>query len=643
VSPEDILRLTQNGDLHKELSRFFNSKGYSALERQVSENNAKFRDLPNNLKLASLYINRSGLDLYLGDLHTLLYKFRPPTIEEYLTPEVGGVTMESIYDGWREVLLRDFGNGHRRCLPGELVFTGAIGLGKSTIAILMQVWNLMRVCALRNPQATMGAAQNTLMVLALFTVTLDKASLALIKPFKAELEFNPRFAAVNKVNEFYDFAETETIPYKEYGNRIEFPGNIIVNIGSSVEHAISYSMFGGFLDEAEFRGGPERAFSVYSNLKERVRSRFLGSPYTLLTLVSSSRYSHGIIADYLNNIKPDDEFTRIYSFAIWEIKNFKQYENSGHFYVLRGTATQPHRILADHEVDAFTRGTFNIPNKCKVICVPEVYRGDFTNRISEALQNLAGEAVLHSSKYAFDRGPTEYAELTPELKLTVELGVKTPVMDMLPPGVFNQVFDVHRFTVAPDASRYVHFDLAETAVAGVAVVHAEDDEGRTVYVVDLAMEVIADTRIDLTSIENFGIALSSRCHLRKLTTDQFQSTQMRQRLAMDGAADSIVILSVDRTTEPYETVARLVQEGRVLAGKCPVLRQQWENIQLDNSKSEKKVFTGGVTRKDLSDAVVGAVYNAVMDVEKSVKYKVSDWRDKPKQSTEKYTVGFEEL
>jgi hypothetical protein len=47
-----------------------------------------------------------------------------------------------------------------------------------------------------------GVAFNTLLVLALFTVTLDKASLALIKPFTTLLKDSPFFVEVKKEEDF---------------------------------------------------------------------------------------------------------------------------------------------------------------------------------------------------------------------------------------------------------------------------------------------------------------------------------------------------------------------------------------------------------------------------------------------------------
>lgn len=628
---EDILRGLVDSDVKAKMSMFFNSIEYAGTVKQLNQNNARFEELPESYKLTVLYMNSIGLDTALKDMHRFLYRTPPPTIEQYLTPEHGGPFVDKMYPKWKHVLLRDFGSSFKRSIPNEIVVTGAIGTGKTSLIRFLLLWKLIRMCCLLNPQSTLNVTQETLLVLALFTVTLDKASLALIKPFISLLDQSPYFKAVAKLSDFGDFVGAPVTPFLVRQKYIEFPQNIIINLGSTVEHAISYSMFGALLDEAEFRGGVERSFAVYTNLRERVRSRFLGSSYTLTALVSSSKYTQGIIADYIRNTSPDDPLTKIYSFAIWDIKHFNLYEDEDYFYVLVGNSSNPHRILEEHEAEAYEADSFLIPPKCQIIKVPGVYRKDFQNRMAEALQNLAGIAVLHTSTFIFSTPIIQSKYLPPEVKIQVDLGAGHILANLVPQSAFDTVFDNKRFRIAPDAPRYIHLDLAETAIAGVSVCHPEMDySGRVMYIMDFTLEIFSHTRIDITAIRDFIMFLSTICYLRAVTADQFQSSLLRQELTLERVADKIELLSVDRTTEPYETVARIVQNGQLIAGVCPTLQKQWDNIQVDDSKSAQKIHTGGVSRKDLSDSVVGCVYSAVSDFNKTVSYYIEDWINGPK-------------
>lgn len=505
----------------------------------------------------------------------------------------------------------------------------------TSVAAFLHKWNLLRVLLLRAPQSTLGVAFNTLLVLALFTVTLDKASLALIKPFITLLADSPWFVEVNKAKEFQDFNHEQQIPYVVRPDRVEFPRNIIINIGSTVSHAISYSMFGAMLDEAEFRGSVEDSFQVYTNLKERIRSRFLGSRYTLLTLMSSARYSTGIIADYVRSIEPDDPLTKLYSFAIWDIKNFESYRSKPWFDVLRGTSNHPHRILSPEESALYKKGLWAPPEGCEIISVPEVYRSDFSGaRIAEALQNLAGVPVLFTSTYPFtDLSRLEHPKLCPEAHLTAELGSGMPLLEQLPEQVFQTVFDQRRFRVSPNASRAIHFDLAETTEAGVVCSHLSVDKaGNYCVVADFVLKVTSSTRIDLGLLRDLALDIAKLCDLHLVTADQYQSSLFRQEIQLSGLVEKVELVSVDRTVEPYFTVARLVQAGRLLTGPCPSLKNQLTNIAVDNSRSAKKVQGSSEYRKDVADALVGSAYSLLSNAMDLSLGTLAEWQEeKPVQ------------
>jgi hypothetical protein len=626
------------------MERLFNSEEYGTLVRQLSVNNIKFAELPENIRLVAIYLNQLGLDVLLKDMWTLQYLKRPPTFAEFLTPEHGGSFANDLFSGWKRVLTRDFVDAGKP--PQELVFSGSIGAGKTTTATFLHVWNLIRVCLLRNPQSTLGVAFNTLLVLALFTVTLDKASLALIRPFTTLLEDSPYFIKVDKPQEMNDVYPNGAVPFLIRSGRVEFPRNIIINIGSTVSHAISYSMFGAMLDEAEFRGNIEDSFAVYTNLRERIRSRFLGSQYTLLTLMSSARYSTGIIADYVKAIKPEDLHTKVYSFAIWEIKNFEAFQGQPWFKVLRGTTEHPHRILTPEEALAHDAGTYKLPAGCEVIDVPEAYRNDFAGaRISEALQNLAGIPVLFTASYPFtDLDHIERTELTPEVFMEAELGSTTPLIMKLPERFFKNVFGERRFAVSPSASRVVSIDLAETSEAAVTIGHLSMSANETyTFVADVVLKITSPTRIDIGLIRDLVLDLADICHLYLLTTDQYQSTLLRQEVQLSGKVDEVALVSVDKTVEPYNTVARLVQNKQFYVGKCDLLKKQMSNIQVDDTKSAKKITGSKEYRKDMSDSTVQCAYSCLMHANKLTVGRLSDWMGKLVPSVESHFKGLESV
>lgn len=497
-----------------------------------------------------------------------------------------------------------------------MIHHNCIGAGKSFVSRLGHFYNLFKVTSLLQPQLTLGVTIDTLLVLALFSVTVDKAALSLTLPFQSLLNASQDFIQVRKKVDFNDFADSDVTPFVFHDSKIEFPNNILINVGSNASHAIAFSMFGAMLDEAEFGlKGIDSTMELYMQLKERVRSRFLGSRFTFLSLVSSARYSTGVIANYTRGLDVDDPFTTKLGYPIWEIKSFDSYID-GHFYVLRGTSMQPSRVL-DAEYDDIEAGTYKTPSNCEVIKVPNTYRKDFDGRIEEALRNLAGVQTIGEEKIFPSTDLLEDLDLTPEFSIESNLGEKRELVDKFIDGVFENTIAGKRFIRYPTASRYLHLDLAtqNKSQAGMTCVHKEiGEDGEEWIIVDFAVWITSKTQIDLNAIKRCVIALGQTCnvHFAVVSSDQFQSTAIRQELELLNIAESVELLSVDRTVNPYMTAGALVTQGRVKMGRATKMKEQMAAVAADDSRSAKKIYSS--IKKDLLDSLVGAVTSAVNNV-----------------------------
>lgn len=497
-----------------------------------------------------------------------------------------------------------------------MVHHNCIGAGKSFVARLGHFYNLFKVTSLLQPQLTLGVTVDTLLVLALFSVTVDKAALSLTLPFQTLLNVSPDFVQVKKKIEFNDFVGTDLTPYVFHDSKIEFPDNILLNVGSNASHAIAFSMFGALLDEAEFGlKGMEATMELYMQLKERVRSRFLGSRFTFLSLVSSARYSTGVIANYTRGLEKDDPFTTQLGYPIWEIKSFDSYIK-GHFYVLRGTSMQPSRIL-DAERGEIEDGVYKVPSNCEVIKVPNDYRKDFTNRVEEALRNLAGVQTIGEEKVFPSTDLLEDQDLMPEFSIESNLGERRELIDKFIDGIFENTISGRRFIRYPTAARYMHLDLAtqNKSEAGMTCVHKElGEDGEEWFVVDFAIWITSKTQIDLNAIKRCVIALAQTCnvHFAVVSSDQFQSTAIRQEFELLHIAESVELLSVDRTVNPYMTAGALVTQGRVKMGRATKMKEQMAAVSADDSRTAKKIYSP--IKKDLLDSLVGALTSAVNNV-----------------------------
>lgn len=592
------------------LEQVMNSKEFKSLYKNISENNSPLAVLPEEQRKIITYLYLSKNETLINGLTDALYRTKVPSIEDFMNIHMGEFG-SNIFPKWRECLTDVFAPNSQ---VFELIFGGSIGAGKSAIGLTAQIYNLIRVLYLRNPQQTLGVPSITLLYLMMISITLDKGKFALMGQLVSLIEGCDLFVSVDDDSEFEDVMTVGKIPYWNQGSALLFPHKLRVIYGSNTRHALSYALVGALLDEAEFRiGGTAEAIEVYTNLKERVRSRFLDSyKYVLLTLISSAKYTTGVIADTVKNLKKDDPHTRYFAFPIWEIKSFNSYK-AGYFYVIRGTRSNPSKILNDVERDAYEKGVFECPPNCEVIKVPQVYYNDFNRRLEEALQNLAGLQTFGVEFLFDDLRKIEHDDLLGEITLSLRLGEKQDVISMLPSSIFIKISNNIRLARYPQALRYIHLDLAETSEAGITMLHKElGDNGETIYVTDFVLRIITSTRIDLDAILNFIINLREKVevHFGKVSADQFQSAyilQMLKTAKVTADPDDIKLVSVDRTIDPYRQFSNAVYYNVFHTGKCPLLRQQMSRVVEDEGKPTSD------DRKDISDSTCGAIHNAIMN------------------------------
>lgn len=626
MTSDFALDLTE--EIHKErLEKLANSDEFKDLEKQLTTNNARFSELKPATRLAAIYLMNLEADYLVDDLNTILYTRNFPTIEEFLTNDYLGVTGETIYPTWEKELKEHFQPNNSRY---EIVVGGSIGSGKTTFTNIGHLYNLIRITSLREPQLSMGSAPTKPIALALFSITIDKAEMAVVKPFKELLADCPLFEKVRKTDDFEKYNNSGITPYLDRRRILEFPNNIIVIGGSTSGHALSLDLFGASLDEAEFRlAGLQDAISTYENLKQRIRSRFLGSRFTFLTLISSAKYTTGVIADYIKNLKPDDPETKFISYPIWEVKTFDAY-SKGHFYVMRGTQSNPSHILDENQTKNYEKDKekYPLPTRCKIIKVPEPYRKDFETNIVTALQNLAGVQTFAGDHPFDDLNHIEFDFLVPEFNLKASIESEVPLIQKLPESLFKTIPGGKRLARYPSAPRYIHLDMAETAEAGLAMIHKEflkiegEAEKRTIFVVDFVCWITSPDRISFNAVQQLIIDLVKiiEVPVERITTDQFQSSQMRERFIAEkltpesrktakSQSKTIRIQSVDKTKEPYSEFSRIVATNAFAAGKCSKLKKQMQNIRID--EKDKIVTT---EKKDMADAVCGAVHGALMTV-----------------------------
>jgi hypothetical protein len=637
ISPDDIKKMSS-------------SQEFIDLLNELNESNPQFRSIPSEHQRLALLLLMSGQLESIEGLERLYLKRPMPSIEEFLTPEYLGESGTSFFQSSnirRKELLEIFAP---QSTIRQFVLTGAIGAAKTSTAIISELFNLFRVNCLRKPQLSMGSNDSTkAMTLQLFTTTKGKAESLLYDRTKNFLGMCQYYVEVNKESDFLDFQNEKyehLIPWTEnnFGdvNYIAFPNNVRVMFGSQARHALGEDVFGGILDEAEFRtglarGGMEQTFELYYEILERIRSRFLGSRYTLMCLVSSIGKSKGVMATHMEESRGRSD-TKISQYSIWEVRYPEALKEHGYFYVLRGTQRHPSRVMTDLEKEHIEKGELEAPAACEFIKVPEIYRDDFERRTETSLMNLAGQASLGQEVPFDDLSEVEDDSLMPVIEISAPLQGARPLREQLPTEYFIRTPEGWRFRRYPGAPRYAALDLADSGVAGISVIHKElSITGKVMYVSDLVLKITSPNRISLDSVREFMFDLKDYygINFAIVTADQYQSTQMLQKFeATNFATIHSGRLSVDTTRIQYDTLSSLVAEGSLKTGTMRDLRKELESIYFDQKGKPRS--TG---RKDISDSLCAACFNAVSNPIDTPSNSYEGWgimQDRIHQMTEEY-------
>jgi hypothetical protein len=233
-------------------------------------------------------------------------------------------------------------------------------------------------------------------------------------------------------------------------------------------------------------------------------------------------------------------------------------------------------------------------------------------RVEEALRNLAGMQTVGEEKPFDDLEGMASPHLVPEFHVEAPLGMEIPLFEKFQ-HIFKDSIDGKMLRRHPTLQRYLHMDLAETAEAAIAMCHKELclKTGRIMLIYDFICWITSPTRIDLNAIMNLIIDLAEKgkVEFHTISSDQFQSSMIRQELEKRRIAKKVELVSVDKTVLPYFFISKMVNNKQVKTGKAPKLENQLTEITIDDSRKAKKVYSS--IRKDEADALVGAGTNAM--------------------------------
>ena len=572
-------------------------------------------------------LSRTGESVTLASLWEVDFIRTPVSPREFFTNEYFiGKHGAQLYPAWLDELDYVLDPTNR---VFEWICSGAIGVGKTTVAVAAQCYKLHYMLCIRDLNEYYGLMKDSTIVIMFFGLTLGKTDMTLWNKFETFITASPYF----KEQGFQKDGAGSKDDVK-----MVFPKNISFVGGSNSSHAMSLDVCGGVLDEQEFRklksqktsyGEGNRAYDLYRAVRMRINSRFPTHCPGLLNNVSSAGASGGYMSQHIEATARDDR-THLSSFSRYEVtpERFR----SGFFPVEVGNDIFPSKVLSTGEVAR--------PG-ARIETVPNEFAEDFRRNVNEALMDISGISTNGQSKLINNRTDI-YQCLDPHRRhpFTVEsipLGISNPLQiesffledqlfakreaGGLAAGMFEPLHN-------PEAPRFGHLDAAEVDDAfGLTIGHCAGfhsvesyDQGvgkvvvlkHPIIYIDLMLEIkaIEDDRIDFFKIQNFLLTLRKiyGMRFRRFTTDQYQSAQMRQAFIKEGIDSKI--LSVDKDDKAYRLLRDALAWGCVSMYKYQPAIDCLSDVEHD-LEIRKVDHTLGAGKKDVSDCIASVTQQII--------------------------------
>ena len=555
--------------------------------------------------------SESGESTLLKSLYDSDYTEVPVSIDTFLEDDryLGRVfdNGENIYPYWRNFLRKLYHENYDHAF--EVVLTGSIGQGKSTIAAIAMLYHMYQVLCLKNPQEFYKLTGNAPIVFVCLNLTLDLAYSGLYSMIASAIQMSPWFMERCDVRGKYNYT-------------IEFPNNIALMCASTTQHVIGKNVKMALMDEINFSNSPKGSkrsvLDLYRSIRRRVESRFMrsGRVYGYIFLISSKNTEQDFLDQYIQTLK-GNKSTIVIDEPIWNVKPPETYIGE-RFKVAVGDKTKESKIvdINDNIDELISKGY-------RIIEVPIEYRTAFEQDINDALKDVAGISAVSTSKlipYAGRIDACFYkSKRSPFFNEEIQLGLDS-IED-----IKDYLDDLNILRKDLNKPRFAHIDIGlKGDRLGLSIVHADksitverytatgaiDKVSENVYSVDLMLGIrtVPGSEVPLFKVREFLLWLSSYIgyKFKKITFDGFQSADSIQLLKIAGFDAGL--LSVDRTDVPYLNLRACILENRLEGYYNSIVVEELSELEYD--RRAKKVDHPIDGSKDIADSLCGAIYDA---------------------------------
>ena len=442
------------------------------------------------------------------------------------------------------------------CKYEEAVFDEGIGSGKTMKSAIIVAYLLYHLLCLKNPQKTFKMDSGSMITIMNVSVNAIQAKKVVFGEIRSRILNSPWFVT--------------HVPDPNIRSELRFDGNICILPGhSGTTFPLGYNLVVAIMDEAAFYTETEThdvAEDMFYTLKRRIISRF--GKHGLLVMISSPRYIDDFIEKKSREADDDEDiFSRRH--AIWEVL--------------------PDDIIAIEAGACFELDGIKIPNK---------YKKDFQKNPEKAWRDLGARPSFALEPY--------FKQLTL---------IDNCIDDTLTRPFVTDTSQAHIprfepwFKGVPGRKYYMHVDLGLTHdAAGVCLGHPE----KNIAVIDFMLRIKPTTNIevDIDSIVNMIFELVARgFKFKKVTYDQWNSASSIQKLKKRNIKSEKC--SVE-SLEAYDTFKEYAYMNLVRFYRDEFFLNEIRRMEL--IKGKRVDHPTGTGTKDLTDSVVGVVFNIVKDI-----------------------------
>jgi hypothetical protein len=516
---------------------------------------------------------------------------RLPPLSEYQYQCIKAMTQ--IYK--KETLIRLFGEqeGTKRYKQtcNEVILQLGKGSGKDYMSTVAMSYLVYLLLCLKDPAKYFGKPPGDAIDIINIAINADQAKNVFFKGFRRRIEDSPWFAGKYSVTAQAVTFDKSVTCHSGHSERESWEGyNVICVI---LDEISGFSM-----ESTSGSDQSKTAQAIYDMYRASVDSRF--PDFGKVILLSFPRFKGDFIQQRYESVIADREIeVKTHEFKIDDELDDSIQENKFEI------EWQEDNILSYRfpRIFALRRTTWDV-NPTRTI--EDFKRSFFTNPI-DGLSRFA--CMPPDAVDAFFRS-----------KEKIETCFSQPYNGVDESGRFYEWFQPYE-----DKEYFMHVDLAQKHDhCAVALAHVDrwvsiktflDHEVVSPVVVIDAIRwwtPTADKTVDFSEVKQYIVDVRSRgFNIRKATFDRWNSHDIQSELRMSGI--NTETLSVAK--KHYDDMVMLIGEERIIGPRVPLLIDELTQLRIIRGKVDHPRKGS----KDLSDAVCGAIYNAISGTRKEPK------------------------